>query len=155
MNQPIVIRAATLNDRIAAIDVVRSVFIEFGLKFDPEGADADLAGLPDTYTRGGGLFEVVVDGGRVIGTIGLMPMGDGVVELRKMYLLPAARGQGMGHTMLDRAMTWARNAGFERMELDTAGAMVAARHLYEQADFVPLDSGVTQTQCNLRMGREL
>lgn len=155
MSEPIVIRAATLNDRMAATDVVRTVVLEFGFSFDPEGADSDLVELPANYTQAGGAFEVVVEREQVVGTIGLWPVDKATIELRKMYLLPQARGRGVGRTMLDRALTWARNAGYTRMELDTAGALEAARHLYEQAGFRTMEAPVAQSKCSLRMGVNL
>lgn len=155
MTDPIIIRAATMHDRIAASDVVRSVVLEFGFSFEPDGADSDLADVPDNYVDAGGVFEVVVERERVVGTIGLWPVDEKTIELRKMYLRPGARGRGIGRTMLDRAMTWARNAGFARMELDTAGALEAATHLYKQAGFRAIDAPVTQSKCSVRLGYDL
>jgi len=43
------------------------------------------------------VFEVVVDAeNQIVGTVGLYPLDTRNCELRKMYLLPACRGQGMG-----------------------------------------------------------
>lgn len=155
MSERIVIRRASQDDRAAVVDVVRRVVLEFGLAFDAEGADADLFALPASYAASGGTFDVVAVNSTIVGTMGLMPIGDGVVELRKMYLLPAARGRGTGRVLVDRALTWARNAGFSRMELDTASVLVAARKLYKQNGFEPMASATTQTQCDARYGRSL
>lgn len=117
--------------------LVGSVLREYGLALDPEGVDRDLSDLEGHYLSPGGHFEVVENAaGDLIGSMGLMPLGDGVCELRKLYLAPAARGQGLGKRLLERAIHRARELGFFRMELETAGVLKEAIALYRRYGFL-------------------
>lgn len=136
--------------------VVFPVLHEFGLTPDTHGPDADLDDLQAAYPRRGGVFRVVIDaGGHIQGCGGFRPVAEGVVELRKMYLLPALRGRGIGRRLLEDLVTRARAAGYRRMVLDTAAAMKDAIALYERRGFTPFDNPQRVRRCDLSLRLEL
>ena len=142
------IRPATGADGEAARAVVFPVLEAYGLEPEPEGTDADLFDL-DGYARSGGAFFVVEDeAGRVVGTCGLKPLGDGAVELRKMYLAAGVRGRGLGRRLLEHAIAEAKARGFERMELETASPLVEAIALYRSRGFQPRCGAVETKRCD-------
>jgi ribosomal protein S18 acetylase RimI-like enzyme len=55
--------------------------------------------------------------------------------LEELYVAPEPRGQGLGRTLLDRVLEFARERGASRIELGTAVDDRAARALYESAGF--------------------
>jgi len=64
---------------------------------DRKRQDADLAGLPQSYTDGGGCFSVLeAADGSIWGSVGLRRIDGGTCELRKMYLRRDHRGLGLG-----------------------------------------------------------
>jgi putative acetyltransferase len=65
----------------------------------------------------------------------LIGAGSEYCELRKMYFLPAARGRGVGATLLRRLLAEAAASGFARCYLETLASMTRARALYEAAGF--------------------
>jgi GNAT superfamily N-acetyltransferase len=84
------------------IALVSDVLSEFGLEFGVGTTTDDaLRELPASYEGGGGAFWVATRGGEVLGTCGVYPVAPGSVELRKMYLRPAARGLRLGERLLD------------------------------------------------------
>ncbi len=130
------LRPATNQDGEAIKALVFSVLVEHGLKPDPTATDADLQDIELSYVERGGMFEILVNqAGEVVGTIGLFPLSPSVCELRKMYLAPSVRGQGFGRRLLERALTRARELGFERVVLETASVLRAAIALYERYGF--------------------
>jgi putative acetyltransferase len=143
------IRSATAADGFAAREVVFPVLETYALEPEPEGADADLFDLDGAYLKAGGAFWVVEDDrGEVVATCGLKPMANGSVELRKMYLMPHVRGQGLGKKLLRTAIAKARALGFKRMELETASQLREAIALYESFGFVPREGGVETNRCD-------
>jgi len=82
----------------------------------------------------GGAFWVAVEAGTIIGTFGLETHGS-AVELRRMYVDPAARRRGIATQMLRLAEDEARRRGAQEMILSTANLQVAAIALYEKAGF--------------------
>lgn len=150
------LRRATPADAAACLDLVVRTLREFSLQPDPHGTDADLADFEANYFARGGDFAVLVDdSGAIVGTCGLFPVEPGVVELRKMYLAPALRGQGQGRRLLDWALTRARELGFRRMTLETATALKDAIALYERHGFTRTCSGVHSCRCDLAYTRDL
>lgn len=157
MNAPApTLRRATEGDGAAALALVTSILAEFDLGIDPHGTDSDLADFQGSYFARGGDFVVLTDElGALVGTCGLYPLGDGVVELRKMYLSPTLRGRGQGRRLLDWALTRARELGFRRITLETALVLKDAIALYERNGFRPDCSGVHSCRCDTAYARDL
>ena len=133
------LRSATNADGEAIRARISTVLREFGLEPDPAGTDADLADIESSYLRAGGSFDVLLNEvGKIVGTVGLFPLGNGCCELRKMYLAADCRGHGLGKRLLEHALDCARQLGFKRVELKTASVLVAAGKLYEAFGFRPL-----------------
>jgi putative acetyltransferase len=143
------IRMATNQDAERVRAVVFSVLEEFGLAPDPAGTDADLFDIEASYLAPGGMFEVAeAADGALAGTVGFVPLDDETCELRKMYLLPQARGCGLGRLLLTRAIERARAAGLKRMVLDTHSALADARRLYIRNGFTPITPAHLSGRCN-------
>lgn len=117
-------------------DFVARSLREFGFEVDAE-LDPDLAGGIDEYVAA----WVVLDGDDVVGSVVLIERAARTLFLRRMYLAPQLRGRGVGRALLERALVWAREHGYERVRLDTTDAMVAARALYESAGFRVVGEG--------------
>jgi putative acetyltransferase len=139
------------------LEIVRAVLEEFGLRFG-EGAttDDDLASLPASYSARGGAFWVAEgEGGEILGTCGAFPVAPQTYELRKMYLVPAARGLGLGKALLDACLAWARAQGGARMVLDTTEKMDRAIAFYENSGFVRDDAQKRGARCTRGYTRDL
>ncbi len=151
-----VLREAVVGDREQVVNLVRGVLDEFAMRWDPTGADAQVVAMPDSYVDAGGRFFVVVaPAGTIVGTLGMMPVSATLIELRKMYLLPSTRGQGIGRTLVQYAIDWARLAGFSRIELETAASLAAAMALYKKMGFEPMGAASCQSACEFRLRLDL
>ena len=150
------IRSATNEDANAIREIVFVALEEYGLMTEHEGVDADLDDIERNYISAGGLFDVVEDDdGNLIGTLGLYPKGNGVCELRKMYLIPEVRGRGLGKRLMDRALDRARKLGFGRMELETASVLVEAIGLYKRYGFKPINPENLCARCDQAFALDL
>lgn len=143
------VRAATKRDGEAVRTLVFGVLAEYGLSPDPHGTDADLDDIEATYGARGGSFEVVEDdNGRLVGTVGLYRTGQDSFELRKMYLAPAVRGQGLGKWLLARSLEAARQERARRVTLETASVLTEAIALYRSFGFRPLPAAHCSARCD-------
>ena len=146
------VRPAQQKDVPAIVALVTKTLAEFGIPFGEESpTDEQLLGLPSAYTAQGGAFFVAEIDGTIVGTAGIIPIGvaaDGIHELRKMYLDPAARGRGVGQRLLSASLTHARDNGARRIVLDTAERMTAAIAFYEKNGFVRDDAYITYPRCS-------
>ena len=131
-------------DDAALAGVIREVMPEFGA--DCPGTalhDPEVSAMRAAYPGGRAQYFVVDEAGAVLGGAGFAPLECGepdVCELRKMYLLPQARGRGLGRALLTRCLAAAAAAGFRRCYLETLDGMRQARSLYESAGFTALSS---------------
>jgi putative acetyltransferase len=104
----------------------------------PEDAHAlDVDGLLDASVT---FFSFRRDG--VLLAIGaLQRLGPDHAEVKSMHTVEAARGQGIGRTMIEHLIAVARESGYRRLSLET-GSMVEfapARALYASAGFEPCE----------------
>jgi GNAT superfamily N-acetyltransferase len=90
---------------------------------------------PDEMVPPNGAFVVVAAGGRPVAGGGVRRLSDGVGEIKRMFVLPEARGQGHARRLLDALEDAARDLGFHRVRLDTAASMTTAMALYRRAGY--------------------
>ena len=130
------LRPATNKDTAAVQALVFGVLEEYGLRADSENTDADLSDVEASYWRAGGCFDVLTDPeGGVLGTVALFRVNPTTCELRKMYLVRAERGKGLGRLLLEHAIQRAAELGFNRIVLETASVLGEAISLYEKRGF--------------------
>jgi len=142
-------RDASNRDAAAVQALVFGVLREYGLQPDPGGTDTDIADIEANYPQRGGWFQVIEDAeGNIVGSAGIYPLGDGVCELRKMYLRAAVRGRGLGRRLLENALAAARQRGFRRVTLETAAVLKEAIALYVRYGFKPVQGGVHSGRCD-------
>jgi ribosomal protein S18 acetylase RimI-like enzyme len=59
----------------------------------------------------------------------------GVAEMKRLFVRPSARGEGLGRTLVSYVINAARQAGYRRMILDTLPVMRDAQRMYERFGF--------------------
>ncbi|MEI6592484.1 MAG: GNAT family N-acetyltransferase [Holophagaceae bacterium] len=143
-------RPISPEDDAAMARVIRAVMPEFGA--DGPGFaihDPEVDHMSAAYAGPGAAYFVVVDAtGQVVGGAGVAPLEGGepgICELRKMYFLPAARGQGVGEALLRHCLTVARDRGHRTCYLETLSGMDQAIALYRKLGFQPLCAPLGRT----------
>jgi putative acetyltransferase len=133
------LRSATNADAAEVRALVFGILTDFGLEADVDGTDRDLFDIEANYLRRGGVFKVIENTqGSIVGTIGLYPLDDETIELRKMYFASEVRGSGLGQILLQKMIEKAKNLGYLRVYLETASVLKQAVHIYEKAGFMPI-----------------
>jgi len=119
-----------------AADFARRVLHdEFGFEPDPV-LDADLDDPAAKYAGPAQAFWILLDASSAIrGTCAIRRLTTEAAELKRMFVEPASRGRGLGRALLERALDFAKHAGFRRLLLDTTHDLVAAGELYRSAGF--------------------
>ena len=126
-----VVRRATPADAKVAATIIAGALAEYGLPFEPEGRDADVA----TF---GAIEEnddfVAIDGasGQPIGVASIGPQGtDGVGWVSKVFVTKDARRRGAGRALMAALHEAARGRGYEEVGLRTRVVFREAIALYE------------------------
>ncbi|MGZ4788221.1 MAG: GNAT family N-acetyltransferase [Terriglobales bacterium] len=110
--------------------------------FRLEEKDRETLGNPQKYILGPGgeIFIALVDG-EIVGCVAMVKMSDTTMELAKMAVDEAYRGQGIGRSLIAAAVDWARGRGLHRLYLETNHTLTPAITLYRSMGFrdVPED----------------
>lgn len=149
------IRDWETRDRALAARVIATVLAEYGLAWEPTGADEDVLAVEKSYLAAGGEFWVIERQNKIVGTGAYYPInrGENAVEIRKMYLLPAARGMGMGKYLLQQLEGAIAARGFGQIWIETASVLAEAVKLYETSGYHQAE-GVETARCD-RVYRKL
>lgn len=137
MATPPTISAASTPDDLAVIATLFRAYAD-GLPVDLAYQDfaAELAGLPGKYAPPHGALLLARDGsGQALGCVALRPLGNGLCEMKRLYVAPAARGTGLGRALMRAVIATARRLGYRAMRLDTLSDMTAAQAMYAAAGF--------------------
>jgi len=98
--------------------------------------EQELTDLPGRYAPPEGRLLLAFANGRLAGCVALRKIDDGVCEMKRLYVRPEFRGQGIGRRLTTRLMEEAREIGYARMRLDTISSkMSEAVGMYRSLGF--------------------
>jgi len=107
----------------AQIAQARELFLEYaqslGFSLCFQNFDRELASLPGDYAPPEGRLLLAEYQGQLAGCVALHKLEDDICEMKRLYLRPQFRGQGLGRVLADRIIAEARQVGYHRMRLDT------------------------------------
>ena len=130
------IQQAATREEIAA---VRALFEEYaawlGVNLDFQGFTKELDGLPGLYAPPRGRLLIATIDGAPAGCVAVRPLAENVCEMKRLFVRPAFRGQGLGRELAEKSVTEARAIGYSLMRLDTLPRIKEALQLYESMGF--------------------
>ena len=144
-----VIRNIEPGDNQALAHIVRTTLAEFGANhpgtvyFDPTTDH-----LYELFRKPRSRYFVAEEDGKIVGGGGIFPsagLPGNTCELVKMYLVPAARGKGIGKTIILKCLEAAGDEGFQQVYIETMPELQQAIQLYERFGFRFLDAPLGNT----------
>lgn len=137
MKNTFVIDVARSSDGTAILDLIHPIQAdEFGIDIE-RNDQPDLQDVERYYWAGNGGFWLAKSERQIIGTIGLLDIGDGALALRKMFVHADWRGGhiGVAASLLSQAVEHARGQGSGDIFLGTTDKFHAAHRFYEKHGF--------------------
>jgi len=130
-------QAVTKADLRATADLFEAYAASLPIDLAYQDFADELAGLPGKYARPcGALLLARSKDESPLGCVGLRPLAqDGCCEMKRLYVLPDARGLGLGRALAGAVIDAARRIGYRELRLDTLETMAAALALYAQLGF--------------------
>jgi len=127
------------------VDQVRALFEEYatawpGSDLEAENFADELANLPQGYDPPHGRLLLAVSNGQPAGCIALKRLGDGVCEIKRLYVRPQFRDLQIGRALAEAIIEEARKIGYARVRLDTVQSMLMAKSLYRSLGFKEIDA---------------
>ncbi len=122
-------------DDVEARALVAAMEAWIGARFGPQDADRTSTVALSEMAPPDGVFVVLYEDGVVVAGGGMRRLSEGVGEIKRMFVVPAARGRGLGRRVLEELEAAALELGYARLRLDTAVSMVAAVALYRSAGY--------------------
>ncbi|WP_160710884.1 GNAT family N-acetyltransferase [Chitinophaga solisilvae] len=123
--------------------------------------DDSLYELYQVFSEPASAYWVAEEDGKIIGGGGLYPtagLPDGCCELVKLYLLPEARGKGIGGKLMTQCLEAAPSLGYSQVYLETMPELTSAIPMYEKLGFTYLSGPLGQSGhfgCSVWMLREV
>jgi ribosomal protein S18 acetylase RimI-like enzyme len=123
-------------DASAASQILRSYIDDvasryYGRQATDEEIDASLREDPSVdLALPSGVFLVARQRDVVLGCAGLRLLPEGLGEVKRLFVAPAARGRGLGARLMGELERIARGHGLSVLRLDTRHDLVEARRLY-------------------------
>jgi len=143
------IRPISIADNPLIATIIRSCLTEFGAnKPGTVYYDKTTDQLFELFQENGAGYFIAEQDGQVVGGGGIFPspgLPAGTCELVKMYLLPLARGTGIGATLMNRCLGKAKEMGFVNMYIETLPELKKAISVYEKFGFIYLDNPLGNT----------
>ncbi len=149
MPNPMNIRPISIEDNPLIATIIRSCLTEFGAnKPGTVYYDKTTDHLFELFQVNGAAYFIAEQDGHVVGGGGIFPsqgLPAGTCELVKMYLLPLARGTGIGATLMNKCMSKAKEFGFVSMYIETLPELKKAISVYEKFGFEYLEKPLGDT----------
>lgn len=158
----VVIRDIQQTDNPLLAVIVRDTLAEFGANHpNTVYYDPTTDTLYEVFRHPRSAYFVAELDGEVVGGGGIFPtdgLADDTCELVKMYLLPKARGIGLGRTLIEKCIETAGEKGYKKIYLESMPELKQALQVYEKFGFKYLPGPMGNsghTGCSLWMMKEL
>ena len=104
--------------------------------YESKGTLDDMDDVQQSYFDRDGLFLVMTDEDRIIGTGAIRKLDNTICELKRVWLLFEYHGMGLGYRMIQELLSFAREKGYGRMRLETdRHGQSRAYELYKRLGF--------------------
>lgn len=149
MNDIIAIREIIPTDNNDIAKIIRDTLTEWGAAHPGTVYyDETTDHLFELFRTPKSIYYIALMNNTMVGGVGIFPtegLPTDTCELVKMYLLPQARGIGLGKSMIEKAIVFAQQQGFSKIYLESMPELEKALTVYEKMGFRYLDGPMGNT----------
>lgn len=122
----------------ATAALFRAYAASLNIDLAPQGFADELAALPGPYAPPQGAILLAKQGDHVLGCVALKRLAPGIAEIKRLYVRPQARGQGVAKALVGAMLKEAAELGYREAKLDTLPQMANAIALYRAFGFADI-----------------
>ncbi len=156
------VRNIRKDDNPVLARIIRQTLEEFGaVKPDTVYYDKTTDALYESFQKERSFFFVIEWNDEIVGSGGIYPT-EGLpldtCELVKMYLVPKARGMGLGKMMLEKCEQKARELGYTKIYLESMPELTLALNMYKRSGYTDIGGPMGKSGhcgCSIWMMKEL
>ena len=145
----IAIRKIDIGDNKKLATIIREVLTEFGgNRPNTAYSDYDTDYMFEAYQGKNEIYFVAKVDGKLVGGSGIKLLAGNsgeICELQKLYINSDIRGLGIGKSLVQKCLDFAKDSGFKKCYLETFPNMNAAISLYEKFGFKHLNKPIGDT----------
>jgi putative acetyltransferase len=155
MSHVAVVQRQELASRVAQ-RLIAELNAELTARYPEDGANFFNLDADEVSEGRGGFFVAYIDGAP-IGCGAVRRIEPSVAEIKRMYVAPPARGQGVGRQILNALEAEARRLGMKRLVLETGPRQPDAIALYTRAGYceIPLFGEYIGSNFSVCMAKDL
>lgn len=102
--------------------------------------EEELQSLKEMYSGQKATLILGYDKLNCIACVGVRQIDEVTAELKRMYVKPAHQRKGIGQSLLKESLSFAKNAGYDKIRLDTLEHMFPAMNLYLNNGFNKIEA---------------
>jgi GNAT superfamily N-acetyltransferase len=121
-----------------ALELLEAMVGELSTHYGEDVADNTPSAAPRDLSPPGGCFVALYEDGRPVAGGGIKRLDPETGEIKRMFVVPEARGRGLSRVLLAALEDAAHSLGYRRVRLDTGPRQTAARALYETAGYASI-----------------
>ncbi len=162
ITQNLSVREIEPSDNQVIETIIRTVSVEFGS--DPKTTilgDPCIRNMYGHYNDARSVYFIAASSGTIFGGCGIKQLDgteENICELQRMFLIPEARGLGVGKKLLEMCIEKAMEFEYDKIYLESLKPMKAAIALYKKLGFREISTplgNTGHTGCNVFMLLEL
>jgi GNAT superfamily N-acetyltransferase len=138
MTHPALVIAAEPFDSAIAGALVAALDADLDTRYPGGEGNVPVVLEPHEFDDPEGEFLVAWDGAVAVGCGGVRRVNGDTAEIKRMYVVPAARGRGISSAILRALEEAARRLGFRTLILETGVNQPEAMALYQRAGYSPV-----------------
>ncbi len=125
------------------IQLIKELFLEYAAYLNSDlsfqNFQQELDSLPGAYSEPTGCLLLAKENRNAGGCVALRCITSEICEMKRLYVRPEYRGQGVGILLSNNIIAEARSLGYQKMRLDTLDSLKEAVQLYRRLGFYEIE----------------
>lgn len=117
------------------VEIFKEYQLQLGIDLCFQQFDHELNNLKNIYQKPKGIIILAKKANEIVGCVALKPIEKNNCEMKRLFVKPAHRGNGIGEKLTEMLIAYAQKNKYTLMKLDTLVQLNEAITLYQKLGF--------------------